>query len=106
MGKDNDSKPKLTSGRLEVQARVGGYGANYLIYPPSLMELGLPDDQARTPFSLWAAAGSGEPLEGVCCCCCLCVLFNKIDGYMVTFRMIIQTAGVEDGSRSGSREIH
>lgn len=68
MGKDNDSKPKLaarlvTSGRLEVQVRVGGYGANYLTYLPSLVELRLPNDQDRTPFSLYAAADNGEPLE-------------------------------------------
>lgn len=39
-------------------------------------------------------------------CCCFCVLSNKADGNRVTFRVIIQAAGAEDGLQSGSRETH
>lgn len=38
----------VTRGRLEVQVRTEGCSASYLLYLPSLAELGLPNDQART----------------------------------------------------------
>lgn len=52
-------------------------------------------------FSLQATASNGEPLKVFILFC-----FNKVDGSVVTFRTITQTAGVQDELKSVGGEIY
>ena len=89
----------VTSGKLEVQVCMEGRDAIYLLYLPSLAELGLSNNKERT-FSHSRLLLVMES-HWKCFVC-----FIRVEGNMVTYRTIIQPADEDGRLKSGGRETH